>query len=128
MVVTMQRTFTQQDFDRFAKISGDDNPIHVDPEFSARTRFGKTVSHGMLLYATINQALSKYFPGARQIEQELIFPNPTFVGEEVTVQLEVLEVWNTAQLVRIKTTISKTNSDISCEGETLVQLKQDGNL
>jgi acyl dehydratase len=44
------KTFTQAEFDAFARLSGDDNPIHVDPEFSARTRFGRTVAHGMLLY------------------------------------------------------------------------------
>ncbi len=32
---------TQEEFDIFAHVSGDDNPIHVDPEFSARTRFGR---------------------------------------------------------------------------------------
>ena len=122
-VVTLQRTFTQQDFDRFARISGDDNPIHVDPEFSARTRFGRTVSHGMLLYATINKALSIHFPGARQLEQELMFPNPTFVGEDVTVQLEVLEAWDAARLARIKTIITKVSGETACEGQTLVQWK-----
>ena len=40
-------------FDRFARLSGDDNPIHVDPAFSARTRFGRTVAHGMLLYGRV---------------------------------------------------------------------------
>ena len=49
--MVLERTLTQQDFDLFAKLSGDSNPIHVDPEFSARTRFGKTVSHGMLLFS-----------------------------------------------------------------------------
>jgi 3-hydroxybutyryl-CoA dehydratase len=121
--LTLQRTFTQQDFDRFARISGDNNPIHVDPEFSARTRFGKTVCHGMMLYATINKALSTHFPGARQLEQELMFPTPTFVGEEVTVQLEVLEVWDTAHLARIKTIITKASGETACEGQTLVQWK-----
>ena len=46
-------TPTQDAFDRFAALSGDDNPIHVDPDFSARTRFGRTVSHGMLIYSRV---------------------------------------------------------------------------
>jgi len=46
-------TPTQADFDAFAAVSGDDNPIHVDPEFSAHTRFGRTVAHGMLLYSRL---------------------------------------------------------------------------
>ncbi len=50
-VESVNRVFSQTDFDRFAALSGDDNPIHVDAEFSARTRFGRTVAHGMLLYS-----------------------------------------------------------------------------
>jgi len=106
---TLNRVFTQEDFNRFAALSGDDNPIHVDPEFSARTRFGRTVSHGMLLYGTICGALSAHFPGVRQLEQELMFPNPTFVGEEVTVRLEVAEIWPAARVARLKTLITKTS-------------------
>ena len=45
-----ERVFSQSDFDRFAALSGDDNPIHVNPEFAARSRFGRPVCHGMLLY------------------------------------------------------------------------------
>jgi acyl dehydratase len=85
-----QRVFSQQDFDRFARLSGDDNPIHVDPEFSARTRFGRTVAHGMLLYSTVCAGLSGRLPGPGvvQLEQELMFPTPTYTGETVTVCLE----------------------------------------
>src|SRR5688500_2787 len=50
---SLVRSLSQAEFDLFARISGDNNPIHVDPEFSARTRFGRTVSHGMLLYTVL---------------------------------------------------------------------------
>jgi acyl dehydratase len=76
---------SQEDFDRFAKLSGDDNPIHVDPVFSARTRFGRTVSHGMLLYAKAWALLRESFPGRRHAMQTLMFPNPAFAGEPLTI-------------------------------------------
>ncbi len=91
-VAEYRRTFTQNEFNRFAALSGDDNPIHVDPEFSARTHFGRTVAHGMLLYTALCGALAAFCPGAVQLEQELMFPAPTFAGEEVTLRLEVTEV------------------------------------
>jgi acyl dehydratase len=50
---SIRRVFSQSDFDRFAALSGDDNPIHIDPEFSARSKFGRTVAHGMFLYSTV---------------------------------------------------------------------------
>jgi acyl dehydratase len=75
------RTLTQGDFDLFARVSGDDNPIHVDAAFSARTRFGRTVSHGMLLYTVLWGLMRRHVPGARQTTQTLMFPAPAFAGE-----------------------------------------------
>lgn len=83
------RAFTQDEFDRFAAVSGDDNPIHVDPAFSARTRFGRTVAHGMLLYTVLWGELQRRVPGARQIAQNLMFPAPTFAGEAMRFEAEV---------------------------------------
>lgn len=73
----------QTDFDAFAKLSGDDNPIHVDPEFSARTRFGRTVSHGMLLYSRVFAHLQALYPGRDHQLQTLMFPNPSYADEEL---------------------------------------------
>lgn len=82
------RIFTQADFDGFAALSGDDNPIHVDPQFAQRTKFGRTVAHGMFLYANIVRLTGELLPGALQVEQELLFPAPTFTDELVEVRLE----------------------------------------
>ena len=79
--IVVERTLTQSDFDAFAKLSGDDNPIHVDPEFSAKTRFGRTVSHGMLLSTVLRGLLDQLVPGSRQVSQKLMFPSPTFTDE-----------------------------------------------
>jgi len=81
--VTMVWRPSQAEFDAFAAVSGDDNPIHVSPEFSARTRFGRTVSHGMLIYARLWAMLQRLHPGALQVSQSLMFPAPCFAGEDV---------------------------------------------
>ncbi len=93
-VASVKRVFTQSDFDRFAALSGDDNPIHIDPEFSARTKFGRTVAHGMFLYSVVCSVLGTRLPGpgTLQIEQELMFPTATPTGEEVEVRVEVTKV------------------------------------
>jgi acyl dehydratase len=81
--VVLDKVLTQADFDAFAELSGDDNPIHVDPAFCAKTRFGRTVSHGMLLSTVLRGLIDQLVPGARQVEQKLMFPSPTFAGEAV---------------------------------------------
>ena len=78
---------SQEEFDLFAKVSGDDNPIHVDPAFSARTAFGRTVSHGMLIYTRLWGMIRRARPGAVQISQQMMFPNPTYAGDEVVLKI-----------------------------------------
>ena len=79
--LVLEKVFAQADFDAFAELSGDDNPIHVDEVFSAKTRFGRTVSHGMLLGTILRGMLDRLVPGARQVEQKLMFPSPTYAGD-----------------------------------------------
>jgi acyl dehydratase len=75
------RTLTQADFDAFARLSGDDNPIHVSPGFAARTRFGRTVAHGMMLYSVLWTLVRRHQPGAHHAAQNLMFPSPAFADE-----------------------------------------------
>lgn len=79
--LVLERVLTQADFDAFAELSGDDNPIHVDEQFSAKTRFGRTVSHGMLLATILRGLLDQLVPGSRQVAQKLMFPSPTYAGD-----------------------------------------------
>ncbi len=116
---TTSHALTQEEFNRFAKLSGDDNPIHVDPEFSARTRFGKTVAHGMFLYSLVCGALAKHFPNTSQVSQDLMFPAPSFVGEEITISARVLEV--SADTVRVETIVTRPNGEIGLYGETILK-------
>lgn len=121
-VVTAKRVLTQADFDRFAELSGDDNPIHVDPAFAATTRFGGTVSHGMLLYGLIACTLSRRFPGAVQLEQELMFPNPAFADDEVKVELHVAGIAPHAREAELETLVVTAAGVTVCEGRTRVSL------
>ena len=116
MTAAYRRVLLQTDFDRFARLSGDDNPIHCDPAFAARSHFGATVAHGMLLYGCIAKGLAELIPGpgAVQLEQMLMFPNPTFVNDPVSVRLTVDAV--SGGVLDIATVVTKPGAD----GDTLV--------
>ena len=120
---TLQRTFTQEDFNRFADLSGDDNPIHVDEEFAASTYFGRTVAHGMLLYSTLSSLLGKQLPGpgSWQVEQELMFPAPTFSGEPVDFTVEV-SGFPTNQLVEVSTRVTRADGEAGATGKAILRL------
>ncbi|KAF0182073.1 MAG: dehydratase [Hyphomonadaceae bacterium] len=81
--ISIERTLTQDEFLRFAALSGDDNAIHVSPEFAARTRFGRTVAHGVFLLSILRGLADQLLPGARQISQKAMFPAPTYAGDQM---------------------------------------------
>jgi acyl dehydratase len=121
---SIRRVFSQSDFDRFAALSGDDNPIHIDPEFSARSKFGRTVAHGMFLYSTVCSLLGTRLPGpgTMQVEQELMFPSPTFAGEEVEIRVEVTQVQPAVGLADLTTVVVRPDGSVGLQGQTLVRL------
>jgi acyl dehydratase len=113
---------TQADFDRFARLSGDDNPIHVDAEFAARTRWGKTLAHGMMLYSLVVHVIrSELVPGSVELEQDLVFPGPVFAGDELTIDAEVVAIDRTLGHVEVRARVRRVaDGGIGCEGRTLV--------
>jgi acyl dehydratase len=46
-------TITQAHIDAYAEVSGDFNPVHVDPEFARTTPYGTTIAHGSISAALI---------------------------------------------------------------------------
>ncbi|MCH8276023.1 MAG: MaoC family dehydratase, partial [Bacteroidetes bacterium] len=90
---SVKRVITAEDVQMFADVSGDDNPIHIDPEFAAQTRFGQPVVHGVLLLGIISKVLGRDFPGAGSIAVSISskFLRPVPVGSEITVEVRVAE-------------------------------------
>lgn len=82
-VLEKELVMTQEVFDAFARLSGDDNPIHVDSEFAAKTDFGQTVAHGMYLYAILREMVRELSEGTPQFSQSLMFPAPARCGDKI---------------------------------------------
>ena len=50
-----------KDIEKFAKVVGDTNPVHRDPEFAAKTRFKSPIAHGMTALVMLNNSIPKSF-------------------------------------------------------------------
>jgi 3-hydroxybutyryl-CoA dehydratase len=89
----MTREVTEEDLQRFAVVSGDNNPLHLDEEFAAGTEFGGRIAHGMFAGALISAALATRLPGPGTVylSQNLAFRRPVRIGDTLTVRLEVAE-------------------------------------
>ena len=93
---TQKRTISEDDIMSFARLSGDDNRIHTDPEFSKTTMFGKQVAHGLLGLAIASGLawqtgiLDGTVIAFREVN-EWKFVKPVFIGDTIYVELEVTE-------------------------------------
>lgn len=114
-------TITQAEINRFAVISGDTNPIHIDPVVAATSRFGCTIAHGMLLYGHIRAALRILAPQAVQRTQTLSFTNPVFADDQVTIEVEVIERQETT--IRCAVSVTRQDRKMACSGETELEIR-----
>jgi len=55
------KELTQAKIDAYARAGGDNNPLHTDPEFAAKTQFGGAIAHGMLVLAYLSQMMTAAF-------------------------------------------------------------------
>jgi len=90
---SVKRTITAEDVRTFADVTGDDNPIHVDAEYAAGTRFGKPIVHGVLLLGIVSKVLGRDFPGPGSIAVSISakFLRPVPVGSEISVEVKIVE-------------------------------------
>lgn len=115
----MKRTLVQADFDAFAALSGDHNPIHVDPEFSARTRFGRTVSHGVLLCTILRGLMDQLLPGCRLVSQSVMYPAPACEGDTLNFCVRMTQRGPDAVSLALSVTGAK-DGEARCLGEATV--------
>ncbi len=87
------RTFTADDVEAFARLSGDRNPLHFDEAFAARTRLGRLVVQGGLTTGLFNALVAMDLPGPGSVflHQEWDYPAPVYVGDTVTAEIEVID-------------------------------------
>ena len=83
-----QRTITEEDIVKFAEVSGDFNPVHMDEEFAKTTIFKGRIAHGMLSVAYISATLAKQLPGAIYMKQTVMFRKPVRIGDIITTKVE----------------------------------------
>jgi acyl dehydratase len=92
--VTLTKTFTEDDVQRFIEITGDVNPLHVDEAFASKTQFGRRVIHGMLTASILSTMVGMVLPGTGAIyrSQTIKFLRPVHVGDTVTAHFVIRAV------------------------------------
>jgi 3-oxoacyl-[acyl-carrier protein] reductase len=123
---SFRSTITLETIEAFAALSGDRNPLHVDPDYASKTAFGGQIAHGMIAGALISQLIGMHLPGERALyrSQSLCFLGPIRPGTEVEVRGEVTAVDPELSLIRIRTEVVSVEEDqclVEGEGEVVVR-------
>jgi acyl dehydratase len=101
-IVTPERTISEEDVMNFARLTGDMNPLHTDPEFARETIFGQQVAHGLLVLS-VALGLADQTGLLRGTvlafaNLEWKFSKPVFFGDTLHMQAEVIEKREMARL------------------------------
>ena len=57
----VEKELTQEKINRYAEVSGDLNPLHIDSRFAENTPFGGTIAHGMLVLSSLSELMEQAF-------------------------------------------------------------------
>ena len=108
----------------FAEISGDFNPIHLDEEFAANTRFGRRIAHGMLSGAFISAVLGYEFHERKivYLSQKMKFVSPVFIGDTITTTATVKHIREERGIVTMETVCTNQDGDVTVQGEAMVMI------
>ncbi|MBI5288085.1 MAG: MaoC family dehydratase [Chloroflexi bacterium] len=125
--VSFAKTVTEADVVAFAHVTGDEQPLHLDPDFGARTRFGKRIAHGMLSAGYISAALgTKLWPAGIVIYmgQSLQFRRPVSIGDTITAEAEVIAVDPEKRVLTVRTDCTNQSGETVVRGEATVMVDE----
>ena len=112
---------------KFAEISGDTNPVHLDSEYAEGTRFHGRIAHGMLIGSFISKVIGTSLPGEGSIymKQDMKFLRPVRYGDTITVKVSVRELQKERNRVILSTDCFNQNGEQVIAGEALVMPKEE---
>lgn len=109
---------------KFAELSGDYNPIHLDEEFAKTTRFEKRIAHGIISGALISAVLGYEFKERRivYLSQTLKFVAPVFIDDTITATATVTNIREDKNIVILETVCTNQNGEMTVKGEAVVMI------
>lgn len=121
-------SYTQQDVNDYARVSGDTNPLHIDAQAGKESMFGRCIIHGFLgasVFTKIFGALW-YNDGHVYMNQSMKWLRPMFVDTAYEAIIKVAEIFPEKNRIRYECEVrDKATGDTTIVGEaTLMNKKQ----
>jgi 3-hydroxybutyryl-CoA dehydratase len=121
------KTVTEEDIIKYAEVSGDTNPVHLDADYAATTMFKERIAHGMLTAGFISAVFGTIMPGPGSIyvNQSLKFRAPVKIGDTVTATVTVTSKVPEKKFVAFSTVCSVGGKPV-LEGEATLMVPTKG--
>lgn len=119
-----QISVTEEMVEMFEKITGDRNPLHMDPAYAKSKGYSGKVVYGLLTGSLLSTLCGMYVPGERSLIQEMDvkFPRPVYTGDTLTVTGTVAEVHKSIRQIVLKVEIVNQNHEKVLRGKMRVGL------
>ena len=119
------RVVRERDIELFTELTGDRNPLHYDEAAAARSRFGGIIVQGGVTSGLLNAVVAEDLPGPGSVflHVDWSFRAPVRPGDEITAEVEVLELRPNKPIAKLRTTITNQDGTIVLEGEALVWIE-----
>jgi acyl dehydratase len=103
----------------YGEITGDHNPLHFDPEFTSRTKFGRLVVQGGLTTGLLHALVAMDLPGPGTVflSQNWKFTAPVYIDDTITAEVEVLSVHASKPVTQLAVRVSCQGGETVLEGE-----------
>lgn len=113
------QTVTAREVELYAQITGDRNPLHFDPDFAARTWFGRLVAQGGIAPGMLNALVAMDLPGSGTVfmSQSLRYLTPVYLGDTVTAEVEVLSLEPDKPVCQLRAAVTNQDGIVVLEGE-----------
>ena len=112
-------TLTEEHVRKYSEITGDENPLHFDKDFAAKTKFKRLVVQGGLTTGLLHALVAMDMPGPGTVflSQNWKFTAPVFIGDTITAEAEVLRVHETKPVTQLKIEVRRQDGEVVLEGE-----------
>lgn len=119
---SLSENITKEKIAEFAKVSGDTNPLHLDPEYARTTRFKGCVAHGVIIDSIISRVLGTIFPGYGTILLSLStkYLKPVFPDTIIKVKVTILAIKEDKPIIILRTEAENQLKELVAEGEAVV--------
>ena len=114
---SIEKNITLDNIKKYAEVSGDFNPIHIDEDFGKRSQFGKNIAHGMMIAATISEIMLVNFGEIWQSagKMKLRFKSPVYPDNKIKASGYVKKITASEKIKNIHCVIN-----ISSNKETVI--------